>query len=176
MPITPIQMVCVSVRRLVSIKHIDMSLKIFEILNLTLVAIVGGMYWGPWLALSRSLDKFEPSAFLAIVQRLNNNMASLMTFLSPLSLLTTAGVTVWYWLNSKWTSFYMGVAGLLLLALAVVVTVFIEVPIVKRIVTWTVEALPTDWQQLRDRWQRNHVSRVLSGLGGLILLLCAAIL
>ena len=153
-----------------------MILKVFEIINLTIAAIVGGMYWGPWLALSRSLDKLEPSAFLAVVQRLNNNMASIMTLLSPLSLLTTVGVIVWYWTDNNRTSFYLAVTGLLLLVLAVFVTVSIEVPIVKRIVTWTVTTLPTDWQQQRDKWQRNHITRVLTGLGGLILLLCAAIL
>lgn len=153
-----------------------MILKIFEILNLTIVAIVGGMYWGPWLALSRSLHKFEPRVFLGIVQRLNINMSSLMTLLSPLSLLTTVGVCVWYWIDNHEQSLYLAVAGLFLLIVAVIVTVLIEVPIVKRIVTWTENTLPSDWQQQRDKWQRNHISRVLSGSVGLILLLCAAIL
>lgn len=153
-----------------------MTLKIFEIINLTIVAFVGGMYWGPWLALSRSLDKFEPAAFLSVVQRLNNNMAPLMTALSPLSILTTTAVTVWYWINHNHISFYLVLFGLFMLVAAVVVTVTIEVSIVKRIITWTITTLPDDWKQQRDKWQRNHISRVLSGLGGLVLFLCAAIL
>ena len=153
-----------------------MALKFFEIVNLTLAAIVGGMYWGPWLALSRSLNKFEPTAFLAVVRQLNRNMAPIMTVLSPLSVLTTAATAVFYWLAHEYRQLYFTVGGLLFFIIAVVVTVVIEVPIVERIVTWTVTALPVDWEQQRDKWQKNHVTRVVSGLVGVVLLLCAAIL
>ena len=50
-----------------------MTLKIFEIINIMLAAIVGGMYWGPWLALSRSLKEFNPVVFLAVVSRTFND-------------------------------------------------------------------------------------------------------
>lgn len=153
-----------------------MIINICEIINLTLSAVVGGMYWGPWLALSRSLDKFEPSAFLAVVRQLNLNMAPIMTVLSPLSLLTTAIMAVLYSFSRQYVSLYFTLGGLLLFAIAVMVTVAIEVPIVKQIVTWTEATLPVDWQQQRDKWQQNHVLRVWSGLIGLVLLLCATIL
>jgi len=81
-----------------------------------------------------------------------------------------------YLSNQEYISLYFTVGGLLLFIVAVVVTVTIEVPIVKRIVTWTDISLPADWEQQRDNWQKNHVLRVLSGLIGLVLLLCAAIL
>ncbi len=134
------------------------------------------MYWGPWLALSRSFHQLEHTVLLAVVQQMNTNMARLMTFLSPLSLLTTAGMALWYRALHLQTAFYLATAGFLLLLAAVVITVQVEVPIVKRMITWTTATLPADWEQQRDKWQRNHVTRVLCGLGGLILLLCAALL
>ena len=71
------------------------------------------------------------------------------------------------------TAFYLTVAGLVLFAFAVVVTVTIEVPIVKQILTWTETTLPPDWEELRDKWQRNHLWRVAASIVGLILLIAA---
>src|SRR6185312_810709 len=110
-----------------------MTLKIVEIINIVLAAIVGGMYWGPWLALSRSLKEFSPSVFLAIVQRLNKNMAPLMTILTPLSLLATIPVLILLYKNNLTLSFYYTLIGWVFFVLALIVTVAIEVPIVKQI-------------------------------------------
>ena len=152
-----------------------MAFKIIELFNIVLAAFVGGMYWGPWLALSRSLNTFEPSVFLPVVKRLNDNMASLMTVLSPLSLVTTVAAAVCFFVDNRMTGFYLTVAGLVLFALAVIVTVTIEVPIVKQILTWTETTLPPNWEKLRDKWQRNHLWRVAAGITGLILLIAAVL-
>jgi hypothetical protein len=54
-------------------------------------------------------------------------------------------------------------------------TTLVEVPIVKQIATWKPETLPGDWQQRRDRWGAFHIVRVVSGVGGLVLLVAGAI-
>jgi hypothetical protein len=46
-----------------------MALKICELISIVFSAFVGGMYWGPWLALSRSLRTFTPEVFLDVVDR-----------------------------------------------------------------------------------------------------------
>ena len=153
----------------------DMTLKIAEIINIVFSAIVGGMYWGPWLALSRSLKDFSPAVFLPVVGRLNKNMAPLMTVLTPLSLLAAIPVLVITYRNHQTTAFYFTVAGFLFFALALFVTVTIEVPIVKQIVTWTEKTLPENWQQLRDKWGSFHIVRVAAGIAGLISFLIGAI-
>jgi hypothetical protein len=45
----------------------------------------------------------------------------------------------------------MTMAGFALFLAALLVTIIIEVPIVKQIEAWTVSTLPENWQQLRDR-------------------------
>lgn len=150
------------------------TLKVFELINLLLSAIVGGMYWGPWLALSRSLSTFEPSAFLAIVHRLNQNMAGLMTYLTPLGLLSTLP-TLYLSYNSQPTTFYFTLSGLVCFLMALIVTLRIEVPIVMQIITWQIGSLPRNWMQLRDRWVNFHVLRVIGGLAGLACLLVGAL-
>jgi hypothetical protein len=66
-------------------------------------------------------------------------------------------------------------AGFALFLAAVLVTIIVEVPIVKQIETWRVSNLPGNWQELRDRWLAFHVIRVLAAVAGLVLLLIAAI-
>ena len=150
-----------------------MTLKIVELINIILSAIVGGMYWGPWLALSRSLNTFEPGVFLAIVNRLNRNMASLMTWLTPLGLLSTLP-TLFLSFGSHPTTFYLTLAGFVCFLIALIITLRIEVPIVMQIITWHVSALPPNWQQLRDRWVSFHIIRVVAGIVGLTLLVAGA--
>lgn len=151
-----------------------MTLKCFELLNLVLSALVGGMYWGPWLALSRSLNTFEPGVFLAITHRLNQNMAGLMTYLTPLGLLSTLP-TLYLSFDSQPTTFWLTLAGFVCFLTALIVTVRIEVPIVMQIVSWDPSTLPTNWSQQRDRWVDFHRIRVVGGLIGLALLAAGAI-
>ena len=152
-----------------------MILKILELINILFAAMVGGMYWGPWLALTRSLQEFRPSVFLAVVNRLNQNLASLMTVLSPLSLLTAIPVLALSYNSGQMLTFWFTIAGLLFFLLALIVTVAIEVPIVKQIVTWTETTLPSNWKALRDKWGSFHVVRVGAGLAGLISFLIGAL-
>ena len=69
-----------------------MTLKLCEIISLLLLIGVSGMYWGPWLALSRSMATFEPDVFIPLAKRMGLNMAPLMSALVPLALLSTVPV------------------------------------------------------------------------------------
>lgn len=156
------------------IKLGTVTLKIRELNSIFLSASVGGMYWGPWLALSRSMRTFKPEVFLDIVDRMNRNMESVMTILTPVALLSIAPVLVFsYGVQPR--TFYLTLAGFALFIAALLVTMLVEVPIVKQIVSWTVATLPGNWQQLRDRWGAFHLIRVAAGIGGLVLLLTGAI-
>jgi uncharacterized membrane protein len=147
-----------------------MALKLLEFANLVLLLLVSGMYWGPWLALTRSIATFEPDVFLAIVQRLNRNMVPLMTVLLPFALLSTLPVLfLEYGVRPR--AFYLTLTGLFLFIVTLLVTVLVEVPIVKQIVTWTASTLPDDWRQLRDRWSGFHYARIGPSFAGLLLIL-----
>jgi uncharacterized membrane protein len=150
-----------------------MILRICELISIVLSALVGGMYWGPWLALSRSMRTFKPEVFLDIVDRMNRNMESVMTVLTPVALISIAPVLFTSY-HEQPRTFYLTLAGFALFVVALVVTMLIEVPIVKQIVMWTVETLPGNWQQLRDRWVAFHIIRVVAGIGGLAFLVAGA--
>lgn len=101
-------------------------------------------------------------------------MEAVMTILTPLALLSTAPV-LFVTYNEQPRTFYLTLIAVALFIVALFVTVLIEVPIVKQIVTWNVATLPSDWQQLRDRWGAFHIVRVVAGIGGLALLVAGAI-
>jgi uncharacterized membrane protein len=151
-----------------------LTMKTWELISVICSALVAGMFYGPWAALSRSMKTFTPEVFLAIVDRMNRNMAPVMTVLMPAALLAMIPVLLGsYGTRPRIFSFYA--AAFVLFLIAVGVTVSVELPIVKEIVTWTVATLPADWQQRRDRWVRVHVIRVVAGLASLVLLVIAAI-
>jgi uncharacterized membrane protein len=109
-----------------------MNLKIWELASIILSALVGGMYWGPWLALSRSLGTFEPELFLAIVNRMNRNMESVMTILTPVALSSIIPV-LYFSRKVQPRTFYLNLAGFVLFTVALLVTMLVEVPIVKQL-------------------------------------------
>jgi Domain of unknown function (DUF1772) len=151
-----------------------MVLKICELISILLSALVAGMFCGPWVALSRSMNTFAPDVFLAIGHRLVRNMGPVMSILMPVALLSILPV-LWFSYSRRPLTFYGFTAGFALFALALAVTLQVEVPIAQRVSTWTVATLPANWQQLRDRWGTFHVIRVVASLAGLGLLVSGAI-
>jgi uncharacterized membrane protein len=151
-----------------------MTLAILDLISILLNALVFGVYWGPWLALSRSMSTFDQQQFLALVHRMDKNMGRVMTVLMPISLVAIVPVLV-IGQGERPQTFYVSLAGLLFFILAAVVTIAVEVPIVSRIRTWSVESIPADWTRQRDRWESFHRIRVGAGFLGLALLLAGAL-
>ena len=119
------------------------------------------------------LHAFEVSS-VAIVDRMNRNMAPVMTVLMPAALLSIIPVLLLSY-QVRPLTFYLSAAAFVLFIVALLVTVVVEVPIVEEIVTWKVSTLPGNWQEIRDRWMRFHIIRVIAGLGSVVLLVAGAI-
>jgi len=151
-----------------------MSLKVCEFTSIVLSALVAGMFLGPWVALTRSIGSFELELLLTLVRRLNRNMAPVMTVLMPAALLSQLTV-LFVSYGDRPRTFYLASAAFVLYLIALFVTAVVEVPIVKRIVIWTVSTRPEDWEQVRDRWGVFHLIRIVSSLAGFILLVAGSI-
>jgi len=151
-----------------------MALKTLEIISIALSALAAGMFCGPWLALTRSISTFEPEVFLTLTRRLSQNMAGVMTVLFPAAMLSMVPVAVVSYPNHPHTC-YLSLAGLALFIVTLIVTMQVEVPIVRQIEACTPATLPANWEQLRDRWGAFHIVRVTASFGGLVLLLIGAI-
>jgi uncharacterized membrane protein len=117
---------------------------------------------------------FAPDVFLAIVHRMNRNMEPTMTVIMPVALVSTVPVLALSF-DHHLPIFYLTLAGLALFLVTLMVTLVVEVPIVKQMETWTTSTLPDNWEALRDRWGAFHLLRVVPAIAGLILLLVGAI-
>lgn len=149
-------------------------MKTWELLCIVTSALTAGMFHGPWVALSRSMKTFAPEVFLTIVDRMNRNMAPVMTVLMPATLLSMIPVMFLSY-HERPLAFYLSATGFSLFLVAVFVTVVVEVPIVQQIVTWTPATIPANWEYLRDRWMRFHILRVVAGVVSLIFIVVSAI-
>jgi uncharacterized membrane protein len=129
---------------------------------LLLVMLVTGVFWGTWFTLTRSLDEFPPDNFIRIGKTIIDNVAWPMRILMPttlLSLLLLCGITK----KSKFP-FYFFATSFIFMAITLVITVAVEVPIDNQIKTWTTETLPDDWAMLRTRWSKFHTLRTFTSI------------
>jgi hypothetical protein len=147
--------------------------RLLDILNITLAALVVGVFWGPWLALTRSISAFAPDAFVGIVHRLDKNLGGIMGVLFPVTMLSFVPILILTFGDSA--SFFLALAAFVLFLIALVVTAAVEVPIVKQIRGWTASTVPANWQALRDRWVSFHLLRVIPGIVGLALAIGGAL-
>jgi hypothetical protein len=136
------------------LNEVSVNLKIWEFISIVLSTLVTGVFWGPWVALSRSISTFAPEVFLAIVNRLSRNIAPVMTVVMPAALLS---MVLFLTFNEGPRTFYLTMARFALFLAALPITIIVEVPMVKQIETWRVSNLPGNWQELRDRWLAFHV-------------------
>ena len=56
-----------------------MPLSITGLVSITLCALLFGVFWVPWLALSRSMATFNAPVFLAIVARMDHNLGRIIS-------------------------------------------------------------------------------------------------
>ena len=148
-------------------------LRVLDVVSITLAALVMGIFWGPWLALTRSISTLTHDTFLVVVHRLDKNLGGIMGVLFPVTLLSMIPVIILT--VGQPASLILEILGFALFLLALVVTAAIEVPIVKQIRGWTVSTMPSDWERLRDRWVSFHLLRVVPGIVGVAALLAGAL-
>lgn len=89
------------------------------------------------------------------------------------SLILTAALTVVTWGTS---SAEAALIGAVLLAVSVILSVALLVPINNRGKTWTAESHPDDWREQHQRWDRLHFLRVAILVAALVLVAVAVTL
>jgi len=151
-----------------------MIVKLVQFVTVMLYAMVAGVLWGTWLALARTMTRYDVIVFLADGQHMINNLATIM----PILIISTGALgmalAVALFRRGSATAAWLTVAGVLLLVAVTVTTLTVNVPIDNQIKTWTPERLPADWQALRTRWAEFHTLRSFLSLAGLAAMVGAA--
>ncbi len=146
--------------------------RLAQFVHLFLYALVVGVFWGTWFSLSRSIASITPATFLEVGHTMITNLGGPMAVLMPASLISAVPVLI-YMNRNRRRGFYLMVAGTGLLAVALVITLSVNVPIDNAINRWTADTLPADWTATRDRWETFHASRTFASLAGFACALAA---
>jgi uncharacterized membrane protein len=148
---------------------------ILYIIAICLLMLVTGVFFGMWLAISRSYHLFSVDELNRIAKVIIKNLAVPMRFLSMGCLLFVA-LSAFYYPDKNSFFFYLIIISFISTLSALLITVLIEVPINNQIITWTSENAPANWEEIRNRWQFYNVVRTIAALIGFILFVIASVI
>ncbi|MGN6491919.1 MAG: DUF1772 domain-containing protein [Agriterribacter sp.] len=135
-----------------------MKQKSLELITAILLMLVTGVFWGTWFSLSRTMHVLPSETFITIGEQIMNNVAFTMSIIMPASIAGLLLLLIGSW-KVKALYFYCILTALLLFVIALIVTLTIEVPIDNQIKTWTATTTPSNWEDIRDRWEHYHTMR-----------------
>src|SRR5262245_15609411 len=117
------------------------------------------------------MAEITPGTFLEVGHLMIANLGAPMSVLMPAALLSALVLCVLLFRGRQpRASLFAGLA-LILMAVALVITLGVNVPIDRQIQSWTMVVLPPDWQGIRDRWEFYHGFRTSVSLMALACLL-----
>src|SRR5262245_34165817 len=150
-------------------------IKAVHFVTLLLFSLVTGVFWGTWFSLSRSMASITPGTFLEVGRVMIANLGGPMSVLTPMALLSALVLCVLLLRGRQFQASLFASAALVLMAMALVITLVVNVPIDRQIQSWTTAALPPDWRAIRDRWEFYHGLRTLVSLAALAGLFASAL-
>jgi uncharacterized membrane protein len=134
---------------------------------LFLLLLVTGLFWGTWFAMTRSIHDFNASEFIHIGKVIIANVAWPMRIIMPLCLVLM--LLSWWWFPVRGIGAYLMLAAFVLMITSLLITLMVEVPIDNQLKTWTAEAVPANWENLRMTWDQWHTARTFTSLGAFAL-------
>jgi uncharacterized membrane protein len=151
------------------------AMKAVQFATLLLFSLVTGVFWGTWFSLSRSMAEITPGTFLEVGRLMIANLGDPMSGLMPLTLLSALVLCVLLFRDRQSRAGLFAAAALALMAVALVITLAVNVPIDRQIVSWTPAALPPDWRAIRDRWEFYHGLRTVLSIAALACLFASTL-
>ena len=142
-------------------------MRALQLLTMLLFSLVTGVFWGTWFSLSRSMSQITPGTFLEVGRLMIGNLGGPMSVLMPASMVFALVLCVVLYRGRESRATLFASAALVLMAIALVITLTVNVPIDRQIQSWTTATLPPDWRAIRDRWEFYHGLRTLLSLAAL---------
>jgi Domain of unknown function (DUF1772) len=141
-------------------------LRAASFVHMFLFALVVGVFWGTWFSLSRSMGAITASTFLEVGHTMIDNLGGPMSVLMPATLVSAGPVLFVLYRLRRRASFSLVLVATALLLVALLITLSVNVPIDNAIAGWTMDTLPSDWTEIRDRWEAYHATRTFLSLVG----------
>jgi uncharacterized membrane protein len=142
-----------------------------EFADLLLASLVIGAMFGIWLSFNPA--GLDAAAYVAQQQHGIRSLNVVMPISGGLTILLTVASAV---VSRDHRDQLIGLIAATVCFLATgLITRFLNQPINVIVMTWSSEAPPSNWMQLRDEWWRWHVLRTATGILGLCLLITAVL-
>lgn len=132
-------------------------------ISLILLMLVTGVFWGTWFTLTRSLESFSAAEFLHIGKVIIANVAIPMRIILPLCILFML-LSLWLYPQKKSFKFYLNIIAFVFVLSTLSITLIVLVPIDNQIKLWTVSTVPSNFEEIRGRWEYYHSIRTFTSL------------
>lgn len=142
-----------------------MTTSIIRFLNIILAALLAGTSFGIWIGFNPM--NLSPSAY---IEQQQNMLQSLRTLMVSLIVFTTIITILSAYLqkHDKSTFIFLILAAVFFIA-CILITRFGNKPIDDIVITWTKDAIPNNWTELRDNWWSFHIMRTVAEIIALLL-------
>ena len=144
---------------------------VIDFANVFLAALLVGATFGAWLIFDPA--GLEGKVYVALQQQGIRALNKTMPALGGATIVLTMAAAALGRAQAR--RFSLLVAAVVCFVAAGLVTRFLNQPINAIVMTWSCHAPPANWTGLRDQWWRWHLVRLAAGLGGLSLLIVAAL-
>ncbi|PHN01818.1 DUF1772 domain-containing protein [Flavilitoribacter nigricans] len=134
-------------------------------INITLAALLAGTSFGIWVGFNPK--NYTASTYLEQQQHLVQSLNTLMV--SMVILVTLVSIVSAYQQRQNKPVFITLLFAAAFFASCIFISRFGNLPIQTEMLTWTLESLPENWMDLRDKWWNLHIIRTIAELVGLSL-------
>ena len=154
-----------------------MNADIIHVLEIAAI-VVAGTLTGSELAVAvffhPRISRLEDGVHIQAAQTLAKVLGMVMSFWYPLTFLLALAVTFVVH-ATRGTPWRLALASTILFALISVYSLLLPVPINNQVARWQPDTVPTNWRDLRRRWDLLHAIRVAFLVIALILLVAACV-
>jgi uncharacterized membrane protein len=145
-----------------------MAVQITQFAALSLLFLLSGVFWGSWISIGRSFHEFPLNQFVYISQIINRNLGVSMRIISiPCVILMV--LSAYLFPQKSVAEFCLFLLSILLTISALLITLLVEVPMNNKIISWTSDSTPLNWENIRGRWQMYNNIRTLASLLGFLI-------
>jgi archaellum biogenesis protein FlaJ (TadC family) len=134
-------------------------------LNIIVAGLLAGVSFGIWIGFNPS--GLSPSTF---IEQQQNMLQSLRTLMVSLVLLATIITILSAYLQKHDKSAFISlILAAVFFIVCILITRFGNKPIDDIVITWTKDAIPNNWTELRDNWWSFHILRTVAEIIALLL-------
>jgi uncharacterized membrane protein len=140
---------------------------ILSYVNLMVVSLVVGTMFGIWFGYNPV--NLSYAGYLEQQKQVISALNIKLPLIAAGGIVLTVVSAILY--RNNRSALYLIIAAAVCLIISGIVTRFFNQPINAKVMQWTVEAPPMDWEVVRDTWWRYHIIRMSAGIVSLSLLI-----